>query len=221
MKNKLIKLENLNEIVKDSMTVMVSGFMGCGSPHKIIDKLVELGVKDLTLVCNDTGFVDYGVGKMVVNKQFKKIQTSHIGLNPEAIRQLNDKETEFELIPQGTLAERIRSAGAGLGAVVTPTGIGTLVAEGKETIVIDDKEYLIEKPIKADIAIIGASKVDEKGNTYYSGSGRNFGTIMATAADVVIVEADEVAKVGEIDQEHVMTPHIFVDYIIDGGKING
>ena len=215
MKNKLIKLENLNEIVKDSMTVMVSGFMGCGSPHKIIDKLVELGVKDLTLVCNDTGFVDYGVGKMVVNKQFKKIQTSHIGLNPEAIRQLNDKETEFELIPQGTLAERIRSAGAGLGAVVTPTGIGTLVAEGKETIVIDDKEYLIEKPIKADIAI------DEKGNTYYSGSGRNFGPIMATAADVVIVEADEVAKVGEIDQEHVMTPHIFVDYIIDGGKING
>ena len=221
MKNKLVKLENLNEIVKDSMTVMVSGFMGCGSPHKIIDKLVELGVKDLTLVCNDTGFVDYGVGKMVVNKQFKKIQTSHIGLNPEAIRQLNDKETEFELIPQGTLAERIRSAGAGLGAVVTPTGIGTLVAEGKETIVIDDKEYLIEKPIKADIAIIGASKVDEKGNTYYSGSGRNFGPIMATAADVVIVEADEVAKVGEIDQEHVMTPHIFVDYIIDGGKING
>lgn len=221
MKNKLIKLENLNEIVKDSMTVMVSGFMGCGSPHKIIDKLVELGVKDLTLVCNDTGFVDYGVGKMVVKKQFKKIQTSHIGLNPEAIRQLNDKETEFELIPQGTLAERIRSAGAGLGAVVTPTGIGTLVAEGKEIIVIDDKEYLIEKPIKADIAIIGASKVDEKGNTYYSGSGRNFGPIMATAADVVIVEADEVVKVGEIDQEHVMTPHIFVDYIIDGGKING
>ncbi len=221
MKNKIINLDNLNELVKDSMTIMVSGFMGCGSPHKIIDKLVELGVKDLTLVCNDTGFVDYGVGKMVVNKQFKKIQTSHIGLNPESIRQLNDKETEFELIPQGTLAERVRSAGAGLGAVVTPTGIGTLVAQGKETIVIDGNEYLIEKPIKADIAIIGASKVDEKGNTYYSGSGRNFGPIMATAADVVIVEADEVVKVGEIDQEHVMTPHIFVDYIVDGGKING
>lgn len=221
MKNKIINLDNLNELVKDSMTIMVSGFMGCGSPHKIIDKLVELGVKDLTLVCNDTGFVDYGVGKMVVNKQFKKIQTSHIGLNPESIRQLNDKETEFELIPQGTLAERVRSAGAGLGAVVTPTGIGTLVAEGKETIVIDGNEYLIEKPIKADIAIIGAIKVDEKGNVYYSGSGRNFGPIMATAADVVIVEADEVVKVGEIDQEHVMTPHIFVDYIVDGGKING
>ncbi|MBC6695740.1 CoA transferase subunit A [Terrisporobacter mayombei] len=221
MKNKIISIDNLSEIVKDSMTIMVSGFMGCGSPHKIIDKLIELGVKDLTLVCNDTGLLDYGVGKMVVAKQFKKIQATHIGLNPEAIRQLNEKETEFELIPQGTMAERIRSAGAGLGGVITPTGIGTLVAEGKETIVIDGKQYLIEKPIKADIAIIGASKVDEKGNAYYSGSGRNFAPIMATAADVVIVEADEVVKVGEIDQEHVMTPHIFVDYIINGGEING
>lgn len=221
MKNKIIQIDDIKDIVKDSMTIMVSGFMGCGSPHKIIDKLVELGVKDLTLVCNDTGFVDYGVGKMVVNKQFKKIQTSHIGLNPEAIRQLNENETEFELIPQGTLSERIRSYGAGLGGVITPTGLGTLVAEGKETILIDNKEYLIEKPIKADIAIIGASKVDEKGNAYYSGSGRNFGPIMATAVDIVIVEADEVVKVGEIHQEHVMTPHIFVDYIINGGKING
>lgn len=219
MKNKIINLDNLNELVKDSMTIMVSGFMGCGSPHKIIDKLVELGVKDLTLVCNDTGFVDYGVGKMVVNKQFKKIQTSHIGLNPESIRQLNDKETEFELIPQGTLAERIRSAGAGLGGVLTPTGLGTLVAEGKDTIVIDGNEFLIEKPLKADIALIGASKVDKKGNTYYSGTGRNFAPLMATAADLVIVEADEVVEVGQINQEHVMTPHIFVDYIIDGSEI--
>ena len=219
MKNKLIQLDDLKYIVKDNMTVMVSGFMGCGSPHKIIDKLVSLGVKDLTLVCNDTGLIDYGVGKMVVNKQFKKIKATHIGLNAEAIRQLNEKETEFELIPQGTMAERIRSAGAGLGGVLTPTGLGTLVAEGKETIVIDGNEFLVEKPIKADIAIIGASKVDKKGNTYYSGSARNFGPIMATAADIVIVEADEVVEVGEINPEHVMTPHIFIDYIVDGGKI--
>lgn len=221
MKNKLIKLDNLKDIVKDEMTIMVSGFMGCGSPHKIIDKLVELGVKDLTLVCNDTGLIDYGAGKMVMNKQFKKIKATHIGLNPEAIRQLNEKETEFELIPQGTMAERIRSAGAGLGGVLTPTGLGTLVAEGKEIIIIDKDEYLVEKPIKADIAIIGASKIDKKGNTYYSGSGRNFGPIMATAADIVIVESDEVVEVGDINPEHVMTPHIFVDYIVDGGKING
>ena len=219
MSNKLITINKLQDLVKDEMTVMVSGFMGCGTPHKIIDELVRLGVKDLTLICNDTCTTEYGVGRMVVNKQFKKVKTSHIGLNPESIRQLNDKETEFELIPQGTLAERIRSAGAGLGGVLTPTGLGTLVAEGKETIVIDGKEFLIEKPLKADIALIGASKVDKKGNTYYSGTGRNFAPLMATAADVVIVEADEVVEVGQIHQEHVMTPHIFVDYIIDGSEI--
>lgn len=217
MKNKIICLSNLRDLVKDSMTIMVSGFMGCGSPHKIIDELVKLGVKDLTLICNDTGFVDYGVGKMVVNNQFSKIQATHIGLNPEAIRQLNDKETEFELIPQGTMVERIRSAGAGLGGVLTQTGIGTLVAEGKDIINIDGNEFLLEKPLKADIAIIGASKVDKKGNVYYSGSGRNFAQVMATAADIVIVEADEIVEIGNINPEHVMTPHIFIDYIIDGG----
>lgn len=221
MKNKIININELENIVKDSMTIMVSGFMGCGSPHKIIDKLVEINVKDLTLICNDTGFLDYGVGKMIANKQFKKVKTSHIGLNPESIRQLNDKETEFELIPQGTLVEQIRSAGAGLGGVLTQTGLGTIVQEGKEIIKIDDKEYLLEKPIKADIAIIGASKVDKKGNIYYRGSGRNFAPIMATAADIVIVEADEVVEVGSINPEYVMTPHIFVDYIIEGGVSNG
>lgn len=217
MKNKIVELDILKDLVKDDMTIMVSGFMGCGSPHKIIDKLVELGAKNLTLVCNDTGFLDYGVGHMVMNKQFAKIQTSHIGLNAEAIRQLNDKETEFELIPQGTLVERIRSAGSGLGGVLTPTGLGTLVEEGKQKVVVDGKEFLLEKPIKADVAIIAASKVDKKGNAYYSGSARNFAPIMATAADVVIVEAEEIVEVGAINPEHVMTPHIFVDYIIDGG----
>lgn len=219
MLNKLISMDKLQDLVKDEMTVMVSGFMGCGTPHKIVDELIRLGVKDLTLICNDTGTTEYGVGRMIMTKQFKKVKTSHIGLNPESIRQLNEKETEFELIPQGTLAERIRSAGAGLGGVLTPTGLGTLVAEGKETIVIDNKEFLIEKPLKADIALIGASKVDKKGNAYYSGTGRNFAPLMATAADVVIVEADEVVEVGQIHQEHVMTPHIFVDYIIDGSEI--
>ena len=221
MKNKVIEFKDLQSIVKDSMTVMVSGFMGCGSPHKIIDELVNCGVKDLTLICNDTGFIDYGVGKMVVNKQFKNIKASHIGLNEEAVRQLNNKETSFELIPQGTLAERIRSAGAGLGGVLTPTGIGTLVEENKQTIEVEGKMYLVEKPLKADIAIIGGSIVDKKGNTYYKGSGRNFAPLMATAADIVIVEAEKLVEVGDIHPEQVMTPHIFVDYIIDGGKNNG
>lgn len=218
MKNKIINLDSIKYLVKDSMTIMVSGFMGCGSPHKIIDELVKLNIKDLKLVCNDTALMEYGVGKMIVNKQFSKVQTSHIGLNKESIRQLNERETEFELIPQGTLVERIRSHGAGLGGVLTPTGIGTLVAEGKEIINIDGCEFLLEKPIKADIAIIGASKVDKKGNVYYSGSGRNFAPIMATAADIVIVEADEIVEIGDIHPEHVMTPHIFVDYIVYGGE---
>ncbi|HSQ89837.1 3-oxoacid CoA-transferase subunit A [Romboutsia sp.] len=221
MSKKLINIDDISNHIKDGMTIMVSGFMGCGSPHKIIDKLCELKVKDLTLICNDTGLIDYGVGKMVVNKQFKKILASHIGLNKESIRQLNENETEFELIPQGTLAEKIRSGGAGLGGVLTPTGVGTIIEEGKSKIVIDDVEYIIEKPLKADIAIIGASKVDKKGNCYYSGSGRNFAPVMATAADMIIVEADEVVEVGDIKPEVVITPHIFVDYIVNGGNLNG
>ncbi|OOB80461.1 MAG: branched-chain amino acid dehydrogenase [Epulopiscium sp. Nuni2H_MBin003] len=200
------------------MTIMVSGFMGCGTPHKIIDKLVELGVKDLTLICNDTSWTHYGVGKLIVTKQFAKVKTSHIGLNPESIRQLNEKETDFELIPQGTLAERIRSAGAGLGGFLTPTGLGTVVQDGKKIIEVDGKEYLLELPLKADVALISAYMVDKKGNCYYRGSTRNFAPIMAMAADTVIVEADKVVEVGEIQQENVVTPHIFVDYIIDGEK---
>lgn len=218
MKNKLIELDDLKSLVKDDMTVMISGFMGCGSPHKIIDKLIELGVKNLTLICNDTGLPDYGVGKMVVKKQFSKVMASHIGLNPESGRQLNNKETEFELVPQGTLVERIRSGGAGLGGFLTPTGFGTIVEEGKQIIEVNGQKYLLELPLRADIALLSAYIVDKKGNSYYRGSARNFAPVMAMACDTVIVEADQVVEVGEIQQEHIMTPHIFIDYIIDGGK---
>ncbi len=159
MKNKVIELDELSNIIKDGMTVMVSGFMGCGSPHKIIDKLVELDIKDLKLICNDAGLPEYGVGKMVVNKQFSQIQASHIGLNREAVRQLNAGETKFELIPQGTIAERIRCCGAGLGGVLTPTGIGTIVEEGKQIIEVDGQAFILEKPLRADVAIIGAGTV--------------------------------------------------------------
>lgn len=218
MKNKLIELDNLKDLVKDDMTVMVSGFMGCGSPHKIIDKLVKLGVKNLTLICNDTAWPGYGVGKMVVTKQFSKIMTSHIGLNPESGRQLNNKETEFQLIPQGTLVERIRTGGAGLGGFLTPTGLGTAVEEGKQIIETNGQNYLLELPLKADVAIIGAHIVDKKGNCYYRGATRNFAPLMAMACETVIVEADNLVEVGEIQHENIVTPHIFVDYIIDGGK---
>ncbi len=217
MKNKLTTLDSLKDLVKDGMTIMVSGFMGCGSPHEIIDKLVELEVKDLTLICNDSGLPEYGVGKMVVAKQFSSIKASHIGLNRETGRQLNAGETDVELIPQGTLIERIRSAGAGLGGVLTSTGIGTVVEEGKQIVEVEGEEFILEKPLHADVAIIGGSIVDKKGNTYYNGATRNFGSVMATAADVVIIEAEKLVEIGEIAPENVMTPHIFVDYIIERG----
>lgn len=213
---KLVTIDDAANLVKDGMTVMIGGFMGCGSPHKIIDKLVERGVKDLTLICNDAGFPDYGVGKMVVKKQFKKIYASHIGLNPEAGRQMNEKETEIVLIPQGTLAERIRCAGAGLGGFLTPTGVGTLVQEGKEVVNVGGRDYLLELPLRADIAIVEACRADRMGNLQYHGSTRNFGEIMVTAADTVIAEVRETVAVGEIDPDYVHTPGIFIDYIAGG-----
>lgn len=215
MKSKFISLDNLGEFIKDGMTIHVGGFLANGSPLKIIDKIVELNLKNLTIVCNDTSYVDKGVGKLVVNKQVKKVHTSHIGTNKESIRQLNEKETEFELVPQGTLAERIRTAGAGLGGFLTPTGLGTIVEDGKQIIELDGKKFILELPLKADVAIIGASIADKQGNLWYEGSTRNFNPLMATAADVVIVEAQKIVEVGEIVPENVATPHIFVDYIIE------
>lgn len=212
--NKFRSMDEVLDLIKDGQTIMFGGFLANGTPESIIDAIVKKGVKDITLVCNDTGFPDRGVGKLVVNRQIKKVIASHIGTNPETGRLMNEKEMEVELVPQGTLAERVRAAGAGLGGVLTPTGIGTVVAEGKEVINIDGKDYLLEKPIKADIAILAGSIVDEKGNVWYSKTTRNFNPLIATAADIVIVEAEKVVKVGEIDPENVMTPHIFVDYIV-------
>lgn len=212
--NKLITLEEALSKVNDGMTVMVGGFLATGTPCKIVDGLIDKGVKDLTIICNDTSFVDRGVGKLIVNKQVKKAIVSHIGTNPETGRQMNAGEIEVELVPQGTLAERIRIGGAGLGGFLTPTGIGTMVEEGKEKITVDGNEYILEKPLKADIAILFGSKVDKKGNIYYNYSTRNFNPIMATAADMVIVEAETLVEVGEIHPNEVMTPGIFVDFIV-------
>ncbi|MBK5261483.1 MAG: 3-oxoacid CoA-transferase subunit A [Peptostreptococcaceae bacterium] len=214
MTNKIIDIKKATDLIKDGMTIMVGGFLGNGSPHKLIDALVEKGVSNLTLICNDTAFTDYGVGKMVVTKQFEHIIASHVGTNRETGKQLNEGTTKVVLVPQGTLAEQIRAGGAGLGGVLTPTGIGTIVEEGKEKIIIDNKEYLIEKPLRADVAIIAGSIVDTFGNVYYEGSTRNFNPLMATAADIVIVEAEEVVEAGMIKQENVVTPGMFVDYIV-------
>lgn len=217
MINKIISVKEAAEKVKEGMTIMVGGFLANGTPDILIDALVATNTKNLTLICNDTGFPEKGVGKLVVNKQFKKIIASHIGTNPETANQMNSGETEVVLTPQGTLAEKVRCGGNGLGGFYTPTGIGTEAEIGKEKKVIDGKEYIFETPIRADVALLRASIVDKKGNMVFNKTMKNFNPLMATAADLVIVEADKVVEVGEIDPDHVMCSGIFVDYIVVGG----
>ncbi|WP_055669925.1 CoA transferase subunit A [Desnuesiella massiliensis] len=212
--NKLFRLDEIKHLFKDGMSILFGGFLGCGTPHKIVDLLIEQNIKDLTIIGNDTSYVNYGIGRLVANGQVKKVIASHIGTNPETGRLMNEGKVEVELVPQGTLIERIRAGGAGLGAVITPTGVGTIVASGKQTLVINNKEYLVELPIKADLAIIKGSIVDEFGNTFYKGTTKNFNPIIATAAETVIVEAENIVKVGELDPDHVHTPGVFVDYIV-------
>jgi acetate CoA/acetoacetate CoA-transferase alpha subunit len=212
--NKFKSLDEVLELIKDGQTIMIGGFLACGTPEVIIDGIIKKGVKDLTIICNDSGFIDRGVGKLVVNRQVRKVIASHIGTNAETGRLMNTKEMEVELIPQGTLAERVRCGGAGLGGFLTPTGIGTIVAEGKEIITVDGKDYLLEKPLRADVALIFGSIVDKKGNIWYNKATQNFNPLMATAADVVVVEAEKIVEVGEIMPENVMTPHIFVNHIV-------
>ncbi|MDF2521600.1 MAG: acetoacetate:butyrate/acetate coenzyme transferase [Clostridia bacterium] len=213
--NKTKSIDQALEYIKDGMTIAVGGFLGVGTPEKLIDAVIAKGVKDITLICNDTAFPDKGVGKWVVNKNVSKVIVSHIGTNPETGRQMNSKELIVDLVPQGTLAERVRAAGAGLGGVLTPTGIGTVIEEGKQKINVDGKDYLLELPLKADVALIKGSIVDKKGNIYYNKSTRNFNTLMATAAETVIVEAEKLVEIGEIDPSDVMTPSIFVNVIVE------
>lgn len=201
-------------MVKDGMTLMIGGFLANGTPESIVDALVKSGVKDLTIIANDTAFPDKGLGKLIANKQVKKVIASHIGTNPATIEQLNAQDLDIEFSPQGTLAERVRAGGSGLGGVLTATGLGTIVAEGKQIINIDGKDYILEKPLRADIALIGASISDKEGNLVYLGTSKNFNPLMAMAADTVVVEAKEMVEVGAISPEQVHTPAIFVDYIL-------
>lgn len=216
--NKIISYDQAVDKIKDGMTIMIGGFLGVGSPHGLIDALVKKGVKDLTIISNDTAFPEIGIGKLVVNKQVKKVITSHIGTNKETGRQMSEGETEVILAPQGTIAEQVRAGGAGLGGFLTPTGIGTVVEEGKQKITIGGKEYLLEVALTADIALVGGSTVDKKGNVFYNKTTRNFNPLMAMAAETVIVEAEKIVEVGEIDPHLVMTPGEVVDYIVEGGK---
>jgi len=217
--NKLISLEDAVNLVRDGDTIMVGGFLSVGTPDRLIDALIAKGTKNLTLICNDSGFVDRGVGKMVVDKMFKKIMASHIGTNKETGRQMMEGETEVILIPQGTLIEQIRAGGFGLGGVLTKTGLGTEVEKDKQIIEVDGEKYLLEKPLRANIALLFAEKADERGNLTFHGATRNFNTYMGAAADVSIVEVNEVVKMGEMCPDEVVVPGVFVTHIVDGGAL--
>lgn len=214
--NKVKTIAEACEYVQDGATVMIGGFLAVGTPEVLIDALVAKKVTGLTVIANDSGFPDRGIGKLVVNRQVKKLIASHVGTNPETGRQMNVGELEVVLTPQGTLAEQIRAGGAGLGGVLTPTGLGTVVENGKQKISLDGREYLIELPLKADVALIKAHKADRSGNLVYRRSARNFNPLMALAAEYVIAEVEEIVETGEIDPDEVMTPGILVDLIVQG-----
>lgn len=216
--SKVISLETLKNIFKDDMTIMIGGFLGCGTGEILIDSLVESGAKNLTIIGNDTSFVDKGIGRLIVNNQVKKVIASHIGTNAETGRLMNEGKLEVELSPQGTLIERVRAGGFGLGGILTPTGVGTLVEDNKEKITVNGKEYLLELPLRADIALVKGSVVDTFGNIVYKGTTKNFNPMIAMASDLVIVEAEELVESKSLEKEMIMTPGVVVDYIIKEAK---
>ena len=212
MVKKIVSIADAAKLIPNNASVMIGGFLRCGSPARVIDEMVKLKTSGLTLIANDTSFPDSDRGKLIVNKQVKKAIVTHIGTNPETGRQWHNGEIEVELVPMGTLVERIRSGGAGLGGFLTPTGVGTVVEDGKKTVEIDGRKYLFETPLKADFAIIYATKADKFGNAFLEGTTRNFNPVMATAAQTVIVEADEICE-EPLDPSVVTIPGVFVDYI--------
>jgi acetate CoA/acetoacetate CoA-transferase alpha subunit len=217
--DKVVTVAEAISHVRDGMTVMSGGFMGCGNAHRLVAGLIESGASDLTLICTDASRPGYGVAQLVEQHRLRKLVASHVGLNPAVAAQMNSGELEVELVPQGTLAERIRAGGAGLGGVLTPTGLGTPIADGKPVIEVDGRQFLLEKPLRADVALITGYRIDTLGNVWYRGTTRNFNTVMATAADLVVAEADHLVEIGSIPPEDVVTPGILVDLIVEGGEL--
>jgi len=203
--------------IPDGATIMMGGFGLCGIPEKLIAALHARGTKDLTVISNNAGVDDFGIGILLRARQVRKMISTYVGENKEFERQFLTGELEVELVPQGTFAERIRAGGAGIGGFFTPTGYGTLVAEGKETRTIDGTAYVLEKPLHADFAFVKAWKGDRVGNLVYRRTARNFNPVIATAADVTIAEVERLLEPGDIDPDHVVTPGIFVRYILEGG----
>jgi acetate CoA/acetoacetate CoA-transferase alpha subunit len=209
-----ISLEESAAQVPDGASIMMGGFMGVGTPGRLIDELVRQGRRDLTVIANDTAMPGVGIGKLVSAKALRKVIVSHIGLNPETQRQMIAGEMEVELVPQGTLIERIRAGGYGLGGILTPTGVGTVVAEGKRTIEVDGRDFLLETPLRADFALLQSFLCDYLGNLTYALTARNFNPVIAMAAGTVIVDAEHIVPVGVIPPDQVVTPAALVDFVI-------
>ena len=204
--------------VADGATIMMGGFGLCGIPENLIAALHARGTKGLTVISNNAGVDDFGIGVLLRSRQVRKMIATYVGENKEFERQFLTGELEVELVPQGTFAERIRAGGAGIGGFFTPTGYGTLVAEGKETRTIDGTPYVLEKPLRADFAFVKAWKGDRAGNLVYRRTARNFNPVMATAARVTIAEVEHLLEPGEIDPDHVVTPGIFVKHVLHGPR---
>jgi acetate CoA/acetoacetate CoA-transferase alpha subunit len=209
-----VALEQSVAMIPDGASLMIGGFMAVGTPERVIDEMVRQNRRDLTVIANDTATPGRGIGKLIAARLVRKAIVSHIGLNPETQRQMMAGETEVELVPQGTLVERIRAGGHGLGGVLTPTGIGTVVEEGKRRIEIDGRSYLLETALRADFALVQAFLADYLGNLSYALTARNFNPVMAMAGGIVIASADNVVPVGVISPDHVVTPAPVVDYLV-------
>ena len=203
-------------LIPDGATIMCGGFGVCGVPENLIAALHARGTRNLTIISNNPGVDDFGVGMLIKAKQVRRMIASYVGENKEFERQAIAGEIEYTLVPQGTLAERIRAAGAGLGGFFTPTGYGTIIAEGKETRVIDGRNVVLELPLHADVALVKAFKGDRAGNLVYRKTARNFNPVMATAATVTLAEVEQLVEPGAIDPDSVVTPGIYVTHILQG-----
>ena len=212
-----VSLKDAVAMIPEGATLMIGGFMGVGSPERVIDELVRQGKHNLTVIANDNAVPGRGIGKLVDAGLVRRTVASHIGLNPETQRQMIAKKIEVELVPQGTLIERIRAGGCGLGGVLTPTGVGTVVEEGKQRIDVNGKSFLLETALHADFALIHAFLADYLGNLSYALTARNFNPVMAMAGDTTIVTADNIVPVGVIAPDHVVTPAPLVDYLVTTG----
>ncbi|ACB85814.1 CoA transferase subunit A [Natranaerobius thermophilus] len=213
MKQILSAKESVEKIF-DGMTVMIGGFLATGTPETLVDALEDKGVKDLTLIANDTSYPEKGIGRLVVNDQFSKVFVSHIGTNKYTGEKMHNDELDVNLVPQGTLAEQIRAGGAGLGGILTPTGIGTVAEEGKQKIKINRKDYILAESLTADVALIKAEQADEFGNLRYRLSARNFNPLMAKAAKIVIAEVGSIEPASSFDPDDIHTPSVYVDYLV-------